>query len=118
MLTLYGIPNCDTVRRARSWLALRGVGHVFHDYKKQGIDEAVLRRWAAVLGWERIINRAGTTFRKLPEGDRQGLDQDSNQDRAIALMLAQPSLIRRPMVEGDGLLLVGFAEEAWLAAGM
>ena len=112
MLTLHGIPNCDTVKKARGWLDARGTTYAFHDYKKAGVDEASLRRWIAALGWETVLNRAGTTFRKLPEPDRAGLDAD----KAIALMLAQPSMIKRPIVEGDGLLLAGFKPEAWAAA--
>ncbi|MBC7986234.1 MAG: arsenate reductase [Sphingomonadaceae bacterium] len=110
--TLYGIPNCDTVRKARAWLAERGVDYAFHDYKKAGIDEARLRGWAREVSWEALLNRAGTTFRKLPEADRAGLDEDI----AIALMRAQPSMIRRPVVEHDGALLVGFNPEAYARA--
>jgi len=113
-LTLYGIPNCDTVKKARAWLDGRGVAYAFHDYKKAGIDEASLRRWIAALGWETILNRAGTTFRKLPDSDKAGLDAD----KAVALMLAQPSMIKRPIVEGDGILLAGFKPEAWEQAGL
>jgi arsenate reductase (glutaredoxin) len=112
--TLYGIPNCDTVKRARAWLDGRGQAYVFHDYKKAGVDEAQLRRWADQLGWEVLLNRAGTTFRKLPDADRAGLDRDN----ALALMLAQPSMIKRPVVEGGGVLLVGFKPDAWGAAGL
>ena len=112
MTTLYGIPNCDTVKKARAWLGANGVAYAFHDYKKAGIDGARLRRWAGDVGWERLLNRSGTTFGKLPEADKTGLDQD----RAIALMLAQPSMIRRPVVEADGSLLVGFDPDAWRAA--
>ena len=113
-LTLYGIPNCDTVKKARAWLDGRGVAYAFHDYKKAGIDEASLRRWIAALGWETVLNRAGTTFRKLPDSDKAGLDAD----KAVALMLAQPSMIKRPIVEGDGILLAGFKPEAWEQAGL
>ena len=112
MLLLYGISNCDTVKKARAWLDARGVGYAFHDYKKVGADDASLRRWIAALGWETVLNRAGTTFRKLPEADREGL----NADKAVALMLALPSTIKRPIVEGDGVLLAGFKPEAWEAA--
>lgn len=114
MLTFYGIPNCDTVKKARTWLDGRGVAYVFHDYKKAGIDEASLSRWTDRLGWENVLNRAGTTFRALPETDKAGLDQD----RAIALMLTQPSMIKRPIVEGDGTLVAGFKPDAWEAAGI
>jgi Spx/MgsR family transcriptional regulator len=102
--TIYGIRNCDTMKKARVWLEAAGIPHVFHDYRVSGVDEAALRRWCAALGWETVLNRAGTTFRKLPEADRQGLDEP----RAIALMLAQPAMIRRPVLEGPGLLLAGF----------
>ena len=112
MRTLYGIPNCDTVKKARAWLSDAGIPHEFHDYKKAGIDEARLRRWSAEAGWEKLLNRAGTTFRKLPDADKTGLDED----KAIALMLAQPSMIRRPVVEGGDTLLVGFDSDTWLAA--
>jgi Spx/MgsR family transcriptional regulator len=112
MPTLYGIPNCDTVKKARVWLEARGTDYAFHDYKKVGVDEPSLRRWIATLGWETVLNRVGTTFRKLPDADRA----DLNEDKAVALMLAQPSMIRRPIVEGDGFLLAGFRPEAWEAA--
>ena len=112
MLTFYGIPNCDTVKKARTWLDGRGVAYAFHDYKKAGIDEASLRRWTDRLGWETVLNRAGTTFRALPDTDKTGLDQD----KAIALMLVQPSMIKRPIVEGDGILVAGFKPDAWEAA--
>ena len=112
MRTLYGIPNCDTVKKARAWLGDAGIAYDFHDYKKAGIDEARLRRWSAEAGWEKLLNRSGTTFRKLPEADKAGLDED----KAIALMLAQPSMIRRPVVEGGDTLLVGFDPDTWLAA--
>lgn len=112
MTILYGIPNCDTVRRARSWLDTRSIGHHFHDYKRNGIESKTLDRWADALGWERLLNRAGMTFRKLPEDEKTGIDRT----KAIALMIAQPSLIRRPVVEGQGVLLIGFKPDAWTAA--
>lgn len=114
MLTLYGIPNCDTVKRARAWLDGRGVAYAFHDYKKVGADEASLRRWTGALGWESVLNRAGTTFRNLPDADKA----DLAEDKAVALMLAQPSMIKRPIVEGDGKLVAGFKPEAWERAGI
>lgn len=114
MLTLYGIPNCDTVKKARAWLDGRGVAYAFHDYKKLGADETSLRRWIASLGWETVLNRAGTTFRALPDADKAGLDEN----KAIALMLAQPSMIKRPIVEGDGVLVAGFKPDAWQTAGI
>jgi len=114
MLTLYGIPNCDTVKKACAWLDGRGVAYAFHDYKKLGADEASLRRWIASLGWETVLNRAGTTFRALPDADKAGLDEN----KAIALMLAQPSMIKRPIVEGEGVLVAGFKPDAWQTAGI
>lgn len=112
MTTIYGIKNCDTVKKARAWLDARGVAHAFHDYKTAGIDRATLAGWADVLGWEALLNRAGTTFRRLPEADKAPLDRD----RAIALMLAQPSIIKRPVLDRDGTLLVGFKPDAWATA--
>ncbi len=109
MITLYGIPNCDTVKKARGWLDAHHLPYDFHDYKKAGADEARLRRWVSELGWEKLLNRAGTTFRKLPDEDRQALDAD----KAIRLMRAQPSMIKRPVVEHDGGLLVGFKPDEW-----
>jgi len=102
--TLFGIRNCDTMKKAWTWLDDHGVAYGFHDYKKQGIDRAKLEGWVRELGWETVLNRAGTTFRKLPEADRQGLDAA----KAVDLMLAQPSMIKRPILEADGKLLVGF----------
>ena len=112
MRTLYGIPNCDTVKKARAWLGDAGIAYDFHDSQKAGIEEARLRRWAADAGWEKLLNRSGTTFRKLPEADKAGLDED----KAIGLMLAQPSMIKRPVVEAGGRLLVGFDPDVWQAA--
>lgn len=106
-IALYGLNNCDTVKKARAWLDAAGIAYRFHDYKKAGVDEAALRRWVAALGWEALVNRQGTTFRKLPEGERTGLDEA----RAIALMIANPSLIRRPVVERGGQLIVGFSPD-------
>jgi len=114
MTTLYGIPNCDTVKKARAWLDANGVGHSFHDFKKAGIDEAQLRGWADRLGWEKVLNRAGTTFRKLPDGDKAGLDAD----RAVKLMLAHPSAIKRPILEAGDTLLAGFSAESYAQAGL
>jgi arsenate reductase len=102
--TLYGIRNCDTMKKAWTWLDEHGVAYDFRDYKKAGVDRARLEGWAKVVGWERLLNRAGTTFKKLPEADRQDVDEA----KAIALMLAQPSMIKRPVLETDGRLLVGF----------
>lgn len=109
MITIYGIKNCDTMKKARTWLDGRGVAYAFHDYKASGIDRATLEGWVAQVGWERLLNRAGTTFRKLPEAQRDGLDEG----RAIALMLAQPSMIKRPVLDLDGRLLVGFRTDEY-----
>jgi Spx/MgsR family transcriptional regulator len=114
VLTIYGIPNCDTVKKARTWLEASGKVYGFHDYKKAGVDEASLRRWIAALGWETVLNRTGTTFRQLPDADKV----DLTEDKAVALMLAQPSMIKRPIAEDDGLLLAGFKPEAWEQAGL
>lgn len=110
--TLYGIPNCDTVKKARVWLDQRGVAYAFHDYKKAGIDRERLEAWVAEHGWETVLNRAGTTFRKLPDADRAGLDAD----KAVALMLAQPSMIKRPVLDLGDRKLVGFKPERYEAA--
>lgn len=110
--TVYGIPNCDTVKKARAWLDARGVDYRFHDYRKDGIDAAMLRRFAAAVGWEALLNRAGTTFRKLDEHEKAGLDEA----RAIALMVAHPAMVKRPVVEHDGGVLVGFRHDDWEAA--
>ncbi|PCD02596.1 arsenate reductase [Sphingomonas spermidinifaciens] len=108
-INLYGIPNCDTVKKARAWLQAAGVEYAFHDYKKAGVDPDRLRHWAGQVGWEKLLNRAGTTFRKLPEGERVVGDLDA----AVALMATHSSLIKRPVVEHDGGLLVGFAPDRW-----
>ena len=104
-LTLYGIPNCDTVKKARNYLEARGLGYHFHDYKKADVTAADLERWSEVVGWERLLNKAGTTFKKLPDADKADIDAA----KAIALMVANPSMIKRPVVEGGKTLLVGFA---------
>ena len=111
-LTMFGIANCDTVKKARTWLDGRGVAYAFHDYKKAGADAARIAGWCDAAGWEKVLNRAGTTFRKLPEADREGLDQA----KAVALMAANPSCIKRPIVEHPGGLLVGFKADEWDAA--
>jgi arsenate reductase (glutaredoxin) len=111
-LTFYGIPNCDTVKKARTWLDARGIAYAFHDYKKAGADPARLAAWCQVAGWEKLLNCAGTTFKKLPELDRA----DLNETKAIALMAANPSCIKRPVVEHPGGLLVGFKPEEWEGA--
>jgi arsenate reductase (glutaredoxin) len=111
-LEFYGIPNCDTVKKARKWLEARGSDYTFHDYKKEGADAARLEKWIAQAGWEKLLNRAGTTFKKLPDADKQDLDAA----KAVAIMVAQPSTIKRPVVEYPGGLLVGFKEPEWEAA--
>jgi len=108
-ITIYGIKNCDTMKKARSWLDGHGVAYDFHDYKTAGIDKDRLKRWSKALGWETLLNRAGTTFRKLPEADREGL----NETKALALMLAQPSMIKRPVLDLGGKLVVGFKPEIY-----
>ena len=108
-VTIYGIKNCDTMKKARAWLADHSIEAEFHDYKASGIDEAHLKRWCNEAGWETVLNRAGTTFRKLDEADRQDLEAG----KAIALMLAQPSMIKRPVLEVDGRLLVGFKPDLY-----
>lgn len=110
--TLYGIKACDTMKKARTWLDAHGVAYTFHDYKTQGIDRARLAGWVAEVGWPALLNRAGTTFRKLPEADKADLDAD----KAIALMLAQPSMIKRPVLEHQGRLLVGFKPQDYETA--
>ena len=111
-LAMYGIPNCDTVKKARTWLEGRGIKYAFHDYKKEGADPAKLAAWAGQAGWEKVLNRAGTTFRKLPETDKTGL----TAAKAVALMLAQPSMIKRPILDIDGRLLAGFKPDIYEAA--
>ncbi len=108
-VTIYGIKNCDTMKKARAWLDGRGIAYRFHDYKTEGIDATSLERFVATLGWETVLNRAGTTFRKLPEAERQDLDAA----RAIALMQAQPSMIKRPILDRDGALTAGFKPEIY-----
>ena len=103
-VTVYGIPNCDTIRKARRWLDEHGVAYVFHDYKKAGIERAKLEAWTEKAGWETLLNRAGTTFRQLSETDKSGIDRR----KAIRLMLAEPAMIKRPVVERGGTLMVGF----------
>jgi arsenate reductase (glutaredoxin) len=108
-LEVYGIPGCDTVKKARAWLDGRGLGYAFHDYKKEGADPARLAAWSDAAGWETLLNRRGTTFRALAEADKAQIDRA----RAIRLMQTHPSLIRRPVVEHDGGLLVGFDPAEW-----
>ncbi len=110
-VTLYGIPNCDTMKKARAWLDAAGVPYRFHDYRKDGIDSDLLTAWVDALGWEALLNRSGTTFRKLPETVRADLDGE----RAVALMLAQPATIRRPVLIDDKGIEVGFKPERYAA---
>jgi Spx/MgsR family transcriptional regulator len=105
----YGIPNCDTVRKARAWLEAHGIAYTFHDYKKEGADPAKLRRWIAAKGWDTVLNRRGTAFRKLDPAQTEGLDAE----KAGPLMQAYPSTIKRPVVEHAGGLLVGFEPTEW-----
>jgi arsenate reductase len=107
--TIYGIKNCDTMKKARIWLESHKVVYSFHDYKASGIDKPTLEGWAKKVGWEVLLNRAGTTFRKLPDADKEGL----TEKKAIALMLAQPSMIKRPVLEAKGKLTVGFKPEEY-----
>ncbi len=110
-LILYGIPNCDTVKKARRWLDEQGVAYRFHDVRKDGLDAARLQSWIDALGWDKLLNKAGTTFRKLPDAAKDGLDAAS----AKALMLEQPAMIRRPVVEAEGAISVGFSAADWQA---
>ena len=109
MTTIYGIKNCDTMKKACAWLDGKGVAYEFHDYKKSGIDRDRLEGWARKVGWEVLLNRAGTTFRKLPDEEKEGL----TETKAIELMTAQPSMIKRPVLEAGGKLLVGFKPEQY-----
>ena len=111
-ITMYGIKNCSTVQKARDWLDTHGVRYAFHDYKIAGADPALLKAWCTEFGWETVLNRAGTTFRKLAETDKQGLDTG----RAIALMAAQPSMIKRPILDLGHRRLVGFQPELYREA--
>src|SRR6266478_7944310 len=108
-ITIYGIKNCDTMKKARAWLDSHGVAYGFHDYKTEGVAKENLKRWSDEVGWDTLLNRAGTTFRKLPDNDKEGL----NERKALALMLAQPSMIKRPVLDLGGKLLVGFKPEIY-----
>jgi arsenate reductase len=103
-LTLYGIPNCDTVKKARDWLDSHKIGYEFHNYKTDGIDAARLKTWVKALGWEKVLNKGSTTYQALPPSEKDGL----NEAKAIKLMVAQPSMIRRPIWDADGQLFAGF----------
>jgi arsenate reductase len=108
-ITIYGIKNCDTMKKARAWLDEHGVAYDFHDYKTAGIDKATLKMWSDEVGWEVLLNRAGTTFKKLPDADKEGL----TESKAISLMLAQPSMIKRPVLDLGGRHLVGFKPDVY-----
>lgn len=108
-ITIYGIKNCDTMKKARTWLDEHRVGHDFHDYKAKGIDAPTLDSWIGKVGWEVLLNKAGTTFKKLPDDQKDGLDAA----KAKALMLEQPSMIKRPVLDVDGKLTVGFKPEIY-----
>ena len=109
-ITIYGIKNCDTMKKARAWLDKQGVVYAFHDYKTAGIDRERLEKWAKKVGWETLLNRAGTTFKKLPDKEKDGV----TEKKAIALMLDQPSMVKRPVLDlGGGKLLVGFKPELY-----
>ena len=108
-ITIYGIKNCDTMKKARAWLDSHGVTYEFYDYKAAGAPKDRLKAWTSELGWETLLNRAGTTFRKLPDADKEGL----NERKALALMLEQPSMIKRPVLDIGGKLLVGFKPEIY-----
>ncbi|WP_372592236.1 ArsC family reductase [Guyparkeria sp.] len=112
MITVYGIRNCDTVRKARAWLAEQGLEYRFHDYKKEGVPADRLNDWLEQFGWETVINRRGMTWRRLPEEERQSMDGKG----ARAAAEANPSLIRRPIVEHDGKTLIGFDADEWQEA--
>ncbi|WP_409018481.1 ArsC family reductase [Brevundimonas vesicularis] len=112
-ITLYGIKACDTMKKARVWLDAKGVAYDFHDYKVKGADRGELEKWVAEHGWEKVLNRAGTTFRKLPDEARSDLDAE----KAMALMMAQPSMIKRPVLDlGTGQTVLGFKPEVYEAA--
>jgi arsenate reductase len=111
-IIMYGIKNCDTIKKARTWLEGQGVAYAFHDYKASGIDAATVRKWVDEHGWEVILNRAGTTFRALADADKQGLDAG----KAVGLMVASPSMIKRPVLDLGDRRLVGFKPDAYAAA--
>jgi arsenate reductase len=111
MITLYGIRNCDTIRKARRWLAGHGIEYRFHDFRADGISEAMLAPWIGELGWEQLLNRRGTTWRRLPETERNSINRDS----AMRIMLAQPAIIRRPVLDTGKTRYIGFSDEAYTA---
>ncbi len=108
-ITMYGIKNCDTIKKARKWLEANGIDYAFHDYKTEGIDRARLEKWCRELGWEAVLNRAGTTFRKLHEKDKDNL----SEAKAVKLMLAQPSMIKRPVLDLGRKRLAGFKPDIY-----
>jgi Spx/MgsR family transcriptional regulator len=110
-VTIYGIKACSTMQKAFAWLTARGVAYDFHDYKKAGVTSAQLSNWCRTAGWETVLNRAGTTFRKLDSPDKQAL----TQDKAVALMVDHPSMIKRPILEADGKIEIGFKPERYAA---
>jgi arsenate reductase (glutaredoxin) len=111
-VSMFGIRNCDTIKKARTWLDAHHVTYAFHDFKAEGADRARLLKWIEAVGWEVLLNRAGTTFRKLPDAAKAGIDQD----KAVALMLEQPAMIKRPVLETPGGVLVGFKPEHYARA--
>lgn len=110
-ITIYGIKNCDTMKKARAWLEAQGIDHAFHDYKTSGIDRTHLDAWCDAVGWETVLNRAGTTFKKLDEGQKA----DMSREKAISLMLEQPSMIKRPVLEAKDKITVGFKPDSYAA---
>ena len=110
-ITICGIKNCDTMKKARAWLDKRGVDYVFHDYKTAGVERAQLEEWAKKVGWETLLNRAGTTFRKLPDKDKENI----TEAKAVALMLTQPSVIKRPVLDLGRKRVVGFSPDLYKA---
>jgi arsenate reductase len=108
-VTIHGIKNCDTMKKARAWLEAHGVAHAFHDYKVAGLERGMLERWVKEVGWEKLLNRGGTSFRKLPDADKADLDER----KAVALMLANPSLVKRPVLAAKGQLAVGFSPDMY-----
>jgi arsenate reductase len=110
-ITIYGIKNCDTVKKARHWLEGRSIGYEFHDYRVDGLDRRVLARWCDELGWETLLNKSSATFRELRDADKQGLEKD----KAIELMLSAPTMIKRPVLDASGKLMVGFKPDRYEA---
>jgi Spx/MgsR family transcriptional regulator len=109
MVEMYGIPNCDTIKKSRRWLEDRGVEYSFHDYKKEGVNPELLQSWCEKRGWETLLNRRGTTWRKLPDSDKEGIDES----RALALMVANPSMIKRPVLMTENDITVGFSVDVY-----